>query len=161
MREEAESVTQGRQSLTFHSERYGTLEISEEQIYRFEKGIIGLQEIRRYALIQLDNFPFSILHALDAQISFIVIPAAQVVDNYGFHIDDETAELLGVERPEEVETWLIVNVIEDQVYVNLKAPVLLSPAHRSGVQFIIHDQELPIRHPLIRASKEGAADAGS
>jgi flagellar assembly factor FliW len=154
-------MAQNAQSFILHSEIYGDLQIQEEQVYKFEKGIIGLQDIRRYALIHLENSPFAILHALDEQISFILIPAADAVRDYAFHIDDETTELLKVERPEEVVTMLVVNIIDDRLYVNLKAPILLSPLHQAGVQFVIHNQDFPIRYPLPSARKEGVTDAGS
>jgi len=154
-------VTHEQPYFTLQSDVYGTLQVKEEQVFEFQKGIIGLQDIQRYALLQIENTPFSVLHALDAPISFILIPASEAVDRYGFHIDDETTELLGVAHPEEVVTMLVVNIIEDRVYVNLKAPVLLSQMNRSGVQFVIHDQELPVRYPLSSGSKEEITDAGA
>ncbi|MBN2980632.1 flagellar assembly protein FliW [Cohnella algarum] len=154
-------MTHEQPYFALQSDVYGTLQVNEEQVFEFQKGIIGLQEIQRYALFQLESTPFSILHALDAQISFILIPASEAVEQYGFRIDDETAELLRVAHPEEVVTMLVVNVIEDRIYVNLKAPILLSPTNRSGVQFVIHDQELPVRYPLSSGSKEEITDAGA
>jgi len=147
-------MTHAQHSTTFYSEIYGPLQIDANQIYEFKEGMVGLPNLRRYALVHLESAPFSLLHALDEQICFIVIPASEAVSGYGFHIDDETVDLLGAERQEDIATFLVVNVIEDRLYVNLKAPVLLNPVHRLGVQFVIHDQDLPIRHPLLQGSGE-------
>lgn len=135
------------------SERYGVLRLTESQIFRFDKGIIGLQDVNRYGLIAMENTPFYILHALEEQLSFILIPAEMAVEGYGFTIDDETIGLLAIQNPEDVLPFLIVNIIGDELNVNLKAPILIAADQRRGCQFVIHDMDYPIRHPLV-ASKE-------
>jgi len=134
--------------VTIQSERYGELLVNEDQIYRFDKGIVGWQNLHRYALIPLEEMSFFLLHAVDGSVSFFLIPAEQVVQDYGFRIDEETVQLLGASQPDEVSIMLIVNIVDSKLYVNLKAPVLLSPKRRTGVQFVIHDVDYPLRHPL-------------
>lgn len=134
------------------SERYGELVLSENQIIRFDKGIVGLQNIDTYGLVAMEDTPFYILHSLEEQLSFILIPAEKAVQDYGFEIDEETVELLSIRKLEDVVTFLIVNIIDDILYVNLKAPILIAPNQRTGCQFVIHQSDYPIRHPL--AGKE-------
>lgn len=141
-----------QQEIYINSERYGELVLSENQIFRFDKGIVGLQEIDAYGLIALEDTPFFILHALREQLSFILIPAEKAVRDYGFTIDSETIETLRIEKVEDVVTFLIVNIIDDELYVNLKAPILIAPEQLTGCQFVIHQIDYPIRHPL--AGKE-------
>lgn len=139
-----------QQARVIHSEAYGDFEVEESQIFRFPRGIVGLAEYRDYALIQIEGAPYHILHALDHELSFILLPAAYAVEDYGFHIDQSTIDLLGISKPDDVITFLIVNIIDDQVYVNLKAPVLLTSISQRGCQFIIDDAAYPIRYPLSR-----------
>ncbi|HEY8529486.1 MAG TPA: flagellar assembly protein FliW [Paenibacillaceae bacterium] len=147
----------GERMTLIRSDRYGDLHVAEEQIYRFEKGIVGWQDIKQYALIGVEDTPFFILHAVDEQLSFILIPAEKVVLDYGFEIDDETVELLDAKKPEDVVIFLIVNIIDDAFYVNLKAPVLLVPRSRAGCQYVIHDRDYPLRFPLRRREEAGNA----
>lgn len=139
---------------TVNSDTYGAFQVEESQIYHFPRGLIGLQAYRDYALIQVEDGPFNLMHALDDELSFILLPAHLATDNYGFRIDEPTVELLGIEKPEEISTFLIVNVVDGELFVNLKAPVLAAPGSRRGCQFVIDDPHLPIRHPLTR--KEGS-----
>ncbi|MCM3040939.1 flagellar assembly protein FliW [Paenibacillus motobuensis] len=132
------------------SKSYGALEVTDNQIYHLELGVIGVSSIHEYALIPLEDTPFHLLHALNEDVSFITIPAYETVKDYHFEINDEVVELLQVQNPEEILVLLIVNIQEDQLYLNLKAPILLAPTSRQACQFIIHDQELPIRHLLQR-----------
>lgn len=137
-------------TIIIDSETYGRIVIESDHIYRFGAGIVGVPSIYEYGLIPIENSPFYILHALGEQISFIVISAHQAVDNYNFTISDEVAEILAVEQADEVAVMLIVNIQQEQLYLNLKAPILLAPGSRQGCQYIIHDQELPIRYLLQR-----------
>lgn len=149
-------MTESSATIAIHSERYGELQVAEEQVYRFDKGIVGWQNVHRYALIPLEDMPFYLLHAVEESVSFFLIPADQAVADYGFHIDDDTVQLLGASQAGEISTLLIVNIVEDKLYVNLKAPVLLAPQRRAGVQFIIHEMDYPLRYPLNQES--GGAD---
>lgn len=137
-------------TVIIESEVYGRIVIGTNHIYRFGSGIIGVPSIHEYALIPIEDSPFYILHALDKQISFIVIEAHQAVDDYNFAISDEVVDLLAVEQADDIAVMLIVNIQQEQFYLNLKAPILLSPNSQQGCQYIIHDQELPIRHLLQR-----------
>ncbi|GAC41323.1 flagellar assembly protein FliW [Paenibacillus popilliae] len=131
--------------VTIHSSNYGALHPEPHQIYEFVKGMIGFQSIARYALLPYDDSVFYILHAVDEERSFILIPA-EYVQNYSFPIDRNTVEALEVEAPEDVVTMLVVNIINDGMSVNLRAPVLFSPTTQKGCQYIIMDSNLPVRH---------------
>ena len=133
-----------------NSASYGSFEVAETQIYHFPRGIVGLGEYKDYALIHIEGAPYYILHELDHDLSFILLPANYALEDYGFRIDQATIDLLGIGKPEDVMTFLIVNIIDEQIYVNLKAPVLLTNVHQRGCQFIIDDMAFPIRYPLSR-----------
>lgn len=138
---------------TIESSAYGTLEIDEQQIYHFETGILGLPDIREYALIPMQDTTFFILHSTQDDVSFVLVPANQAVQDYSFQLNNDIVEVLHIRSPEDVAVMLVVNVTEDQLYANLLAPILFVPESLTGCQYIIKDQELPLRHPLLR--KEG------
>lgn len=141
--------------IQIQSSAYGLLEVEEEQVYCFEPGILGMTGVKDYALFPMSDTPFYVLHALNSDVSFILLPSHQVIDNYSFHIPTEITELLRLSSPEEIGVMLIVNVQPDELYVNLMAPLLLAPHSRKGCQYVIKDREFPIRHPLQLA--EGGA----
>lgn len=149
-----QTTNPGTATRIINSRAYGAFEVTDGQIYHFPRGLVGLHEYKDYALIQVEDGPFHLLHALNDELSFILLPAHLVADDYGFRIDDATVDLLSIAKPEDVHTFLIVNAIDDELFVNLKAPVLAAPGSRRGCQFIIDDPAFPIRHPLI--GKEGS-----
>ncbi|WP_410770659.1 flagellar assembly protein FliW [Fontibacillus sp. BL9] len=136
--------------MTIHSEAYGLLEVENSQIYLFDSGILGIPDIRQYALLPMEGTPFFVLHALEGEVSFILLPSHQTVEEYSFHISDETISFLELKSPEDVGVMLIVNINQDKLYVNLMAPILLSPLSQKGCQYIIKDREFPVRYPLVQ-----------
>ncbi|AKG36568.1 flagellar assembly protein FliW [Paenibacillus durus] len=130
------------------SKAYGVLNLNENQIYEFEAGILGVSDIFHYALFPMEGTPFFVLHALDEEVSFILLPVQEAVLDYSFQIPDEVTELLALNSPEDVGVMVIINIQQEELFVNLMAPVLLSPYSLRGCQYIIKDQELPVRYPL-------------
>lgn len=135
------------------SQSYGEFEVNDSQIYHFPRGIVGLSEYQDYALVQIEDTPYHILHAIEKELSFILLPAVYAIEDYGFRIDQPTIDLLGIAKPEDVMTYLIVNIVDEQIFVNLKAPLLLSTVTQKGCQYIISDKDYPVRLPL--KSEEG------
>jgi flagellar assembly factor FliW len=135
---------------TIESDVYGTLEVRSEQIFRFKKGLVGLEQQREFALLPIDQSDYFMLHSTVEALSFFLVPADKVVRDYEFELSAETIDLLEVQKPEDVAVFLIVNLAEDQVSVNLKAPVLLSVSGRQGIQIIINEKDYPIRLPIMR-----------
>jgi|HigsolmetaAR206D_1030411.scaffolds.fasta_scaffold01357_13 flagellar assembly factor FliW len=138
------------ETLYVKSTKYGELTFHKDQVYRFPQGLIGLPHLDRYALFPFDQTDFFILQALSEDISFILIPAATAKCDYSFEIDQGTIELLDIQKPEDVATFFIVNVIEDQIYINAKAPILLVPSSQLGCQYVVNETIYSIREPLRR-----------
>jgi len=130
------------------SEFYGTFEVDESHIYHFPKGIIGFEDEHEYALIQVEGGPFHLLHSLGEQLSFVVLPGNYAAEEYGFRISQNMINLLEIKQPEDVMPFVIVNVIDDQLYANLKAPLIFNKTNHKGAQYIIDEADYPIRHPL-------------
>jgi flagellar assembly factor FliW len=141
-------MTKSASEVVIESSVYGSLPVKAEQIIRFPKKLVGIPDYSEYALLQLDETAFYLLHALQDDFHFILIPAADVVRDYEFDLSPETVELLGIKEPTEVLPFLIVNIIEEQLFVNLKAPVLVAPSSRTGCQYVIHDKDYPIRQKI-------------
>jgi flagellar assembly factor FliW len=135
---------------TIQSSTYGELELKEEQIFYFDTEILGIADIHEYGLLPLGETSFFVLHALKHEVSFVLIPAGQALNDYSFKISQEIVDILGLKSSEDAGVMLIVNISDGDLYVNLRAPILFSPDTRKAHQYIITDQELPIRFALQR-----------
>lgn len=136
------------QVILINSKEYGPLEITAEQVIAFPRGIVGISDHKQFAMLALPETPFFILHSLSGDLSFILVDASAVVEPYEFELSDETVQLLQAKQPQDISILLIVNIVNKDFYVNLKAPILITTKERKGCQYIIQDHDYPVRQPL-------------
>lgn len=136
--------------------RFGRLEIAADHMVEMPQGPFGFAEHTRFALADVPNQPasqFRIFQALeDAQVSFIVLPAAGRNDWVAeedflaacraYRFDPETSGLL-----------LIVTMRRGpdggvEASVNTKAPIVMDTVHRIARQVVFTDDAYAIRQPL-------------
>ncbi|KUO74765.1 MAG: hypothetical protein APF77_10910 [Clostridia bacterium BRH_c25] len=137
---------------------FNEVEVDGDEIVTFVEGIPGFKDLKRYALIkQEDVLDFSYLQSVeDVGVCFILVPPAILVGNYDIEISDDTVKKLDIEKPEDVELYVILTIPEDirAMTANLKAPILINRKNNKAVQEILQDDAYSITHRVI---KEGDA----
>jgi len=141
-----------------HSQLYGELRPDEHQVYHFHQGIVGFSHLQQFALLPYEDSQLFILQAFYEELSLLLIPATSCANAADFHIDDEVVSALGIEKEEDVVAFYIMRFIDNEAYINLKAPILIVPSTQKGCQYVIVDDKVQVRERLIMA---GEADARS
>lgn len=132
---------------------FGELEVAEDGVFHFEKGIPGFQNLDKYIVLKEDNSAFDYLQSTEEdEVCFIIIDPFQVVENYEFEISDATVKKLSIEKVEDVVVYSIITIGAEakDITVNLKAPIILNMNNKSGVQEIIDNEEYNTRHQLVK-----------
>jgi flagellar assembly factor FliW len=135
---------------TIHG-RPETIEVSAEQVYRFEPPLGGFAELRRYALIAEEDSPVEWLQSLDdPDVAFAVLEPFLFLDEYGFELGQGDAEALGLESPDEAMVRCILTLREDpaEITANLVAPLVFSRRTHLARQLILEESGLPVRYPI-------------
>ena len=119
----------------------------------FAAGLPGFPEARNFALVWWgdENGPFSILMSLDENgLEFLVAPPHAFFPDYAPELDDDTAERLGIEDPEEAVVLAIITVGDDPTSstANLLAPIVVNHRTRAAAQVVLEDGDQPLRAPL-------------
>ncbi|NGM82309.1 flagellar assembly protein FliW [Paenibacillus sp. 7124] len=130
---------------------WGELEVKEEQIYHFPKGIPGFDEDTEFALIAMVDTPFWVLQSVKEQRhSFLLGDPFAFYPSYEFELPDDEAEELQIET--EVMVACIITLKEqiEQSTVNLLAPIVLNPAKRTGKQIVLHKAPYHTKHNLLQ-----------
>ena len=135
--------------------RFGRTEIAEDSIIAFSEGILGFEELKRFAIILSDACePIQWLQSMDdPRVSLPIINPFLVAPDYELDVDD--SELYSIGKPT-VEDILVVNVMvlpEDitKTTVNLSAPILINVKTRQGRQIVMDTVENGIRYPAFAA----------
>jgi flagellar assembly factor FliW len=121
--------------------RFGEIEVNEEEIITLPGGLIGFPEYTRYVLLDHDkDGVFKWMQSLDeGAIAFTVIDPLQVNPTYTAGQDHDCALIAIVTMPTN----------PDNATVNLKAPLVINIATRTGKQVIIPGDKYFTRHNLL------------
>lgn len=132
---------------------YGTLEIDESSIIRFENGIIGFENYKRYVLLDCGDepSPFKCLQSIDEDsLAFILFDPFTVRPDYEVEIVDEIASSLSIGGGDDIAILAIIVVPEEVRYIsmNLKAPIIINARVNKGIQYILDNTDYGVRHYL-------------
>lgn len=132
--------------------RFGELDVSEESVITFPKGLYGFEDRVSYCLINIEEEqPFQWLQSIDEpSLAFVVASPFTFFPKYDIEVDDnDIAEITGggLEVP---EVLCVVTISKDLsgITMNLRAPILLFNTVRLGRQIIINDPKLEIKAQL-------------
>ena len=151
--------------------RFGTVEVDEEKSIMFNDGIPGLEQYRKYTILQFeDSYPIVWLQSIeDTGICLPVLDTFKVLPEYVFDIDDADVKALGLTSPDELHVVSVVVIPEDiqGMTVNLAAPIVINTNTGSAKQIVLSGSEYNVRAPVFQqicnavAREEGDSDAGS
>lgn len=143
--------------MLINSRRFGEIEINDQKIITFPLGMPGLEETKKFVLLQNDESkPINWLQAIDNPvISLPVIDPFELFPDYTFDISDDDINELSITDTEDLHV-VNVMVIPDQIEnmtVNLAAPVLINIKLYLGKQIIIDGRDCPLRQPVFEVLK--------
>ena len=133
--------------------RFGSVEIDENKVLTFEKGILGFPEDKRYALLpHNENSPFFWLQSLDSpELAFVVINPALIVDDYNFEIPDEMQKQLDLKESAQAEVLVLVTFRSGngdksvRPSANLLGPLVINIENRQACQAVLDPKKYPVR----------------
>jgi len=142
----------------------------KESIYYFTQGIPGFEANRQFRLIEEEDDQLAQLISVeDAGIGFILMRPGVLFPDYRVDVDAENEELLKLNlamnetgkgnssnladgKPKvQAEVWVIVTLNQQDMTkttLNLRAPLLLNPEEKLGVQLILSDERYSARQPI-------------
>ncbi|KFL43948.1 flagellar assembly protein FliW [Lysinibacillus sp. BF-4] len=133
----------------------GEVDIVEEDIYTFENGLPGFEDLTKFVLIPLDaDLPLAILQSTEqAPISFVVAYPFAFNPSYAFDLSEEDKQALHIETEDEVVPYAIVTMNDtfDKSTINLLAPIILNITKKCGKQVVLGDSK---KYPLHYQIKE-------
>lgn len=141
--------------------RFGNVEIAEDRVITFPKGLLGFSEYRRYCLLEpAEDSAFFWLQSLDdPSLAFVVTDPSFFVPDYSVPIRAEQMGDLGLAKLEDAQVFVIVNKVDQTLTGNLQGPLVINTASRSGEQFVLAEKRWTTRHPLVQLAKPNAVPA--
>ncbi|GAE26515.1 flagellar assembly factor FliW [Halalkalibacter wakoensis JCM 9140] len=132
----------------------GLIEVSEEQIIAFEKGIPAFESEMSFVLLPFEEgTPFYVLQSTKTpEVAFIVISPFDFVTGYQVKLPDSTLEMLEIEQPDDVATFVMLTVKDpfQDTTANLQAPVIINSKKQKGKQLLLSDGPYKTRHAIFK-----------
>ncbi len=133
---------------------FGEVEITKDDIIKFDEKIYGFEEYTDFIMIYDDEFNGEYVwlqSAEEPELCFIMANPVLLPD-YKPDFSSAAHRALGAG---ELEYWVMMVVNEDikKSTVNLKSPVIINLDNKKAMQLILEDS-YPVRHHLFQKEKE-------
>jgi flagellar assembly factor FliW len=138
--------------MNISSQRFGALEIGEEQVLQFPEGIIGFPNEREFVLIphNATGFLAWLQSTRSPAIALPVVSAHAFGSKYPDVSIEAEANALGLGE-DDVALMVVLSAPQGQpATVNLLAPILVNVTTRRGAQIILDGSRFSTRELFIR-----------
>ncbi|WP_320172761.1 flagellar assembly protein FliW [Maridesulfovibrio sp.] len=128
--------------------RIGEREITDEGIIYFSRGLIGFDDKRDFALIQLsENSPFLLLQSLeDPALGLLVADPYSFMDDYEVRLSEAEKRILRVENVRQIAVLVTVTIPPgrpNETTLNLGGPIVINSEAKRGMQVPQVDSKYP------------------
>jgi flagellar assembly factor FliW len=134
----------------YHNE----IEVNEEDIIHFEKGIPGFSEEKEFIILPLSqDQTFSVMQSiLTEYLAFLVVSPFHFFPEYDFQLEDLVVEELGLQSEKEVQLYTILTANDpfENTTANLQAPVIINTTNQKAKQVILNDRQYKTKHPIFQ-----------
>ncbi|MDO5381208.1 MAG: flagellar assembly protein FliW [Eubacteriales bacterium] len=135
---------------------FGTIEVGDEKILTFDKGIIGFEDWKKYTLIfdveKGEEASIIWLQAIDEPtLALPIMKPEYIVKDYDPIVEDEIINSLGENIKEaNLLVFCALTVPEDltKMTINLKAPIVINADTLKGVQLIADNADYQVKYPI-------------
>ena len=139
--------------MKFISKVHGEMQYKENNIITFNKGIPGFNELKKFILLDLQEYePFKLLQSLeDDEISLIVTSPYEFFRDYEIKLGEETIKNLKIESTEQVMILTTVTLNSDvkKITTNLQGPIVINTSINFGEQIVLDNSKYKVKSPLM------------
>ena len=131
--------------------RFDEVEVNDDRVITFPKGLLGFLPYRRYVLFQTneDSYFYWLQSADVPELAFVVTDPSLFVSSYQVPICNEQMRELGLQSLEDAQVFVIVNKRDNALTGNLQGPLVVDVTRRIGAQLILSDGRFTTRAPLV------------
>ncbi len=139
--------------------RFGTVQIADDRLITFPKGLLGFSHCTRFCLLQpADDSAFFWLQSLDEPgLAFIVTDPAMFVPEYSVPIRPEQMTELGLNTLDDAQVLVICNKVDHSITGNLQGPLVVNTLSKTGEQFVLAEKRWTTRHTLMKLAQGAPA----
>lgn len=140
--------------LKINTLRFGELEVSEDQLFHFPRGLLGFGSNKSFVIIELDSQkPFKWMQSVDdPSTAFVLGDPLHFHSSYCAGLRRGELSPLGEFQEEDLVLSVIMTISErpEDITANLCAPLIFNLVNRYGMQYVLNDQKYPVRYKIFQ-----------
>ncbi|HOO47650.1 MAG TPA: flagellar assembly protein FliW [Deltaproteobacteria bacterium] len=134
--------------------RFGKIQVQENKVLNFPKGILGFSASRNFILFPHgEGSPFFWLQSIeDGSLAFVVMNPQLVKNDYTINVEEHVLEELNAKDPSDLEVMCIVTIPNNQpqqMTINLLGPIIINAKKRRALQIVSTEDKYSHRHPIL------------
>ena len=131
--------------------RLGVLNIPNDRVLHFPRGLIGFEQEREFTLVQVrEDSPFIILQSMnDPGLGLLVADPYGFISEYDVVVGEAERKILRIENIRQVMVLVTVTIPQGRpqdTTLNLTGPIILNMQSRIGLQVPQTDAKYPSRY---------------
>ena len=137
--------------------RFGAVEVDENRIINFPRGILGFPQFHNFVLIQpeADSTFFWLQSAETADLAFVVTDPLLFITDYQVPLREESRVELGLKDLSKASVLVIVNKVGETLTANLQGPLVIHGTTRVAAQIVISEKKYLTRQPIMQLQRAG------
>ena len=144
-----------------NTSRFGTVEVDDDRVIEFPKGLLGFSKYSKFVLIQpADDSYFYWLQSIQTpELAFVVTDPSLFVKGYEVPLKEDQMNALGLESIGDAQVFVIVNKRGKVLTGNLQGPLVIHTEKKIGEQLVLADKRFDTRTVLVEleAGKKAAS----
>jgi flagellar assembly factor FliW len=149
-----ERPTKESSMVNLSTNNFGNLSIEKENIITFEQGLLGFEELKQFAIIDVEEcLPFEWLVSVeDPIVAFPILNPTLFFSDYKPSISKDDLVLLNIKKEKDIEMFCVVTLGKkpEDVTLNLKGPILINMKNKMGKQVVLTEDYYSLNQQLIR-----------
>lgn len=145
--------------MKIQTSQFGEIELTDDRVLTFTKGIPGFEEMKKYVLLPADESsesPFFFLQSIEsAKLSFFLVDPFSFFPEYDIKLEEQLVERLELEEPTDAIVLTTVSVTGDMkdATTNLKGPLVINNRKKLGMQIVLDNKTYQIKQRLFQTEQ--------
>jgi flagellar assembly factor FliW len=141
-------------TMKIQTSRFGTLEVSEETMFFFPSGLVGLPACQRFMVLEAgEESGYQWFQSVEEPgFALIIVDVHFLQPDFRIDVPVEGLAELDMNPHDQILTMAVVTIPSgnpDQATANLRAPLVVNVRTRKGKQVILSEAN-PLRFPLLQ-----------
>lgn len=132
------------------------VEVDEKKIVEFPEGLLGFENVKKFAIIDSEYEPFIWLQSVEnKELAFLMIDPFLICPGYEVDIDDESLKKIGADSPENIIIMTIVTIPGDgsNITANFLGPIVINRKNNKCLQYVLSDNKWSTKFDIVKALK--------